>query len=334
MKIVAAREKLARVLNLASRADRKKARAKLGALTSLRIAPQTRNRYARAWLRFRHFCFERDLTISSVSAFDMALAFYIECLWQEGEPKPWSADAVAAAQYYVPCLKRSLNLSWSLCSAWNRMELPTRALPFDPATLVAFCGGLLRAGFSRIAAGSILGFHVLSRTGELLTLSRGQVQLGQSEAVIVFTMTKRGQRLGIDEPVVVRDPSVLVVLRFLCHRLEPGDCLLQCSEKQLRSAFAHVASCLDLQKWSCRPYSLRRGGATTLFRATGSLDVVALRGRWGSLTTARRYIDDGVATMASISFTPWQTTQFLALGAEFRSWLSELESANDLRGTF
>ena len=80
MKIVPAREKLARVLNLATRADRQKARARLGPLTSLRVAPQTRNRYARAWLRFRHFCWERQLEVSTVSAFDMALAYYIECL--------------------------------------------------------------------------------------------------------------------------------------------------------------------------------------------------------------------------------------------------------------
>ena len=324
MKIVPAREKLARVLNLATRADRKKARARLGPLTSLRVAPQTRNRYARAWLRFRHFCWERQLEVSTVSAFDMALAYYIECLWQEGEPKPWSADAVAAAQYYVPCLKRSLNLSWSLCSAWNRLELPTRALPFDPDTLVAFCGGLLRAGFARIAAGSILGFNILSRTGELLTLTRGQVQLGKDESVIVFSQTKRGQRLGIDEPVVVRDPSVLLVLRFLCTGLEAGDTLLQCNEKQLRSAYAHVSCCLDLQRFACRPYSLRRGGATTLFRATGSLDVVSVRGRWGNVLTARRYIDDGVATMASIAFSPWQVAQFSILGSELREWLREL----------
>ena len=224
----------------------------------------------------------------------------------------------------MPCLKRSLNLSWSLCSAWNRLELPTRALPFDPDTLVAFCGGLLRAGLERIAAGSILGFNVLSRTGELLTLTRGQVQLGKDEAVIVFSQTKRGQRLGIDEPVVVRDPTVLLVLRFLCAGLEAGDSLLQCSERQLRSAYAHVSCCLDLQRWACRPYSLRRGGATTLFRATGSLDIVSLRGRWGSLITARRYIDDGVATMASIAYTPWQVTQFAILGAELPAWLREL----------
>ena len=324
MKSASAREKLARVLNLASRVDRKKARAKLGPLVSLRIAPQTRNRYARAWLRFRQFCFERELVVHNASAFDMALSFYIECLWQEGEPKPWSADAVAAVQYYVPSLKRQLNLSWSLCSAWNRLELPTRALPFDPDTLVAFCGGLLRAGQVRIAAGSILGFNILSRTGELITLTRGQVQLGEDEAVVVFTQTKRGQRLGIDEPVVVRDPSVLLVLRFLCADLEPGDSLLQCSERQMRTAFAHVAACLDLQQWACRPYSLRRGGATTLFRATGSLDVVSIRGRWGAVLTARRYIDDGVATMAAISFSAWQLHQFAVLGAELRAWLRRL----------
>ena len=243
MRTGAGRERLCRVLNLATRSDRKKARAKLGPLVTLRIAPATRNRFARAWLRFRDFTDLRGLKLRTSAEFDMALAYFIECLWQEGEPKPWSADAVAAAQYYVPSLKRTLNLSWSMCSAWNRLELPTRALPFDPPTLVAFCGGLRRAGYDRIAACSIVGFNVLARTGELLTLTRGQIQLGEAEAVVVFSQTKRGQRLGIDEPVVVRDPSVLLLLRYLCAGLEPGDTLIQCSEKQLRAAYAHVSAC-------------------------------------------------------------------------------------------
>ena len=99
---------------------------------------------------------------------------------------------------------------------------------------------------------------------------------------------------------------------------------MQCNEKQLRSAYAHVSCCLDLQRFACRPYSLRRGGATTLFRATGSLDVVSVRGRWGNVLTARRYIDDGVATMASIAFSPWQVAQFAILGSELREWLRAL----------
>ena len=172
----------------------------------------------------------------------------------------------------------------------------------------------------------------MKETGELLTLTRGQIQLGEAEAVVVFSQTKRGQRLGIDEPVVVRDPSVLLLLRYLCAGLEPGDTLIQCSEKQLRAAYAHVSACLHLTQWACRPYSLRRGGATTLFRACGSLDTVSLRGRWGSLVTARRYIDDGVATMASISYDDWQLREFAILGREFRDWLRALESSEGAKG--
>ena len=95
MKSVPARDRLARVLNLPTCADRKKARGRLGALVTLRIAPTTRNRYAQAWFRFRTFCQLRELQLSCPTDLDMALAFYIENLWQEGEPKPWSADAVA-----------------------------------------------------------------------------------------------------------------------------------------------------------------------------------------------------------------------------------------------
>ncbi len=39
------------------------------------------------------------------------------------------------------------------------------------------------------------------------------------------------------------------------------------------------------------PYSLRRGGATQLFRETNSMDSVKDRGRWQHAKTAKIYVD-------------------------------------------
>ena len=38
------------------------------------------------------------------------------------------------------------------------------------------------------------------------------------------------------------------------------------------------------------PYGLRRGGATGLFRRTGSFDTVCDRGRWGNVSACRIYV--------------------------------------------
>ena len=49
------------------------------------------------------------------------------------------------------------------------------------------------------------------------------------------------------------------------------------------------------------PHSLRRGSATSLFRACGSFDVVADEGRWESVRTCRKYIDQSIAELGEFS---------------------------------
>ena len=123
--------------------------------------------------------------------------------------------------------------------------------------------------------------------------------------------------------LALRDPLTVAVLRALCEGLLPGDSVLQVSEKRLRACFAHVAKCLRLEHLSLRPYSLRRGGATHLFRRSGSYDTVAHVGQWSSIHTTRRYISDAVAALASLQLDDWQRRIFAALSAEFKVWLSQ-----------
>ena len=286
-----------------SQAHRKALRNRLGPLSCLRVAPGTRRRYAKAYAAFSSFVAARSITLRSIGDVDASLALYVESLWEEGEPKPNASDTVASLQYYLPSCKHRLPLSWSLIGAWGRHELPTRALPLTPDLLTAFCGGLLRANEPRLALAALFGFSVLARTGELLSLLRSQVYFESDTVIVNFHETKRGQRLGVDEGMVLKDPVTTLAVRALCHNLEPGDRLVNCSEQHLRAMWAKVTHALKLQHLAVRPYSLRRGGATHLFRRTGNLHAVAQAGRWSSLTTTRRYMSDTVAAVTALSFS-------------------------------
>ena len=87
-----------------------------------------------------------------------------------------------------------------------------------------------------------------------------------------------------------------------------------------------VARVLKLRHVSLRPYSLRRKGATHLWRRTGNLHAVAQAGRWSSLQTTRRYIRDAVAALTSLELDTWQRANFSILAQEFKEWLSSLEA--------
>ena len=247
-------------------------------------------------------------------------------LWEEGEPKHHASDGSAAVQFFLPSARGHLNLSWFLCGAWNRHELPSRALPLTPELLATVCGALLRARLHRMSLCGVFGFAVRACTGELLTMTSGQVHFDDDMVIVNFASTKRGQRLGIEEGQVVRDPTTARVLRLLCKGLCAGDSLLGCNERQFRAAWAMVARVLKLQHVSLRPYSLHRGGATHLWRRTGNLHAVAQAGRWSSLQTTRRYISDAVAALTSLELATWQRANFAILAQEFKEWLSSLEA--------
>ena len=311
----------------ATRADRVRARDLLGPLGSLRVAGITRGRYCRAYRNFAWYMFACGWVLRFLDEVDVALSAYVTTLYEEGEARQKANEAAAALQHYVPNLRRHLSLSWSLIAAWARHELPSRALPFTPAVLAAFCGALVRMGQVRLALACIVGFDTLARTGELLGLEAGHVTQEPHQAVISFTQTKRGQRVGLEEAVVISDETVLLCLKALCASLRPGDRLTGCSEAQLRKVWGRAARALDLHDAPLRPYSLRRGGATHLYRETQNLHLVAVRGRWSTLTTTRRYVDDAMATLATLRLSDWQRSNFEALGGEFRTFLRQLQLA-------
>ena len=60
---------------------------------------------------------------------------------------------------------------------------------------------------------------------------------------------------------------------------------------------------INLLPHKFRPYSLRRGGATWVFRCSGSMETALIKGRWGSHRVARIYIADALSYLPGLTFS-------------------------------
>jgi hypothetical protein len=152
-------------------------------------------------------------------------------------------------------------------------------------------------GNDRLAVGILIGFQALLRTGELLALRTGDFLFGQSRSQLQLRLgfTKSGKRRGEQEFVCVDDPAIVAYARQVIGTLPAGAKLLE-SGPVFRREFASLLEPLAISKqFAFKPYSLRRGGATFLFGECGSFSIVAARGRWANVPTARIYVDEAVA---------------------------------------
>ena len=281
------------------------------------VSKKTLTMYKRACRAFFHFR-ETANTRPAVSpeALDEILCQFIEAAWEEGDPKSVGDNARSGLMHFLPRLRGKLHGSQRLLTAWKKHELPQRAPPLPRAFLLALAGKALMEHDLRLCVALLLGFHAMLRTGELLAVrARDLLRADGNQSMLVsLPFTKSGQRLkNVPEAVVITDPLLLTYLRVLLPRLEPHDYLYPGKNANFRAAFRRLclATRLPAVTPTWRPYSLRRGGATAHFMEFGSLDRTALRGRWQSTSTARVYINEAVATLATITTTPYQQREIV-----------------------
>ena len=98
-----------------------------------------------------------------------------------------------------------------------------------------------------------------------------------------------------------------------------------------RDLFSKCLEGLRIDDWGFRPYSLRRGGATSLFVKVGSLDRVLLTGRWTAVKTAKIYLNSGPAMLADIQIPSRLLKPFHLIYVNFLSSNHTLEPALESR---
>ena len=157
-----------RILERASRHDRREARATLGKLRHNRIAPKTLTRYTHAVAAFSTWLMAYvGHEANSAEELDAQVGWYIEHLWEEGESRSLAGDCISGIQHLL-LTKRILPGSWSLVGTWCRLEMPARAPPIAWEVVLGMAGLAVSEGDFSMAVALLLGFHCFLRVGELL----------------------------------------------------------------------------------------------------------------------------------------------------------------------
>ena len=290
----------------ATKDSRKRERQKIGPLKHQVIAAKTEERYEKcfaAFLRFHRL--QKNFALPAFEVFDDMVAEFVEALWDEGEPKSQANYTLAAIQFYKPQAKHHLPWSWRLVKVWNTLELPQRATPLSPDLLMAFCGQAFRWEQYDFGWLLVLGFTLFLRTGELLNIRVQDVVVTRATGILFLPPSKSGKRNLLPlERIEITEKSTLQAFRALMKNKAQGDFLWAETRYQFMSLWHSIVSALRLDGLHYFPYSLRRGGATSAYRAGSTLDQLVTKGRWAHVQTARLYLDTGLQALASISLPP------------------------------
>ena len=295
-----------RVLEGKTKEERVESRKQLGSLRQLTVQPSTRARYTKALDKFFEYLNQHQLQLPQQKRLlDGLTSDYVEFLWANGEGRALAADTIAALQDREPQIRGSLQGTWRLLKTWNTTELPNRAPPMPMEILEAMVGHALFNNRPLFALSLLLGFHGLLRTGELLGLKKSSFSVTEDRSALLISLglTKGGKRQGAAESVKV---TLVDAIRRVDHWLQSprSNPSLTGTPHQWRKTFTQTLEALNLSDLNLRPYSLRRGGATFQFRQHGSMDRLMIAGRWLAVKSARLYVNEGMAILASLA-VPW-----------------------------
>ena len=292
-----------RILEGSTPEARAKVRQQLGKLRNLTVQPVTQQRYTKAREAFYEWLREERLILPNTAyQLDFVVSDYLEALWAQGKVRSDGSNILAALQDAQPHLKGKLKMSWRLMKTWVVHEVPNRAPPLSIDCLYTMVGYSLFKGLHLFAISLLVGFHGLLRTGELLGLKARHISVSHPKgpAVISLGLTKGGKRQGASESVTIHAEDVCRRLHQWKAIATPDSFLCGASHKW-RKQFGDVLTAVNFDAFDFRPYSLRRGGATHLFQLHGRFDAIMVLGRWQSASTARLYINSGLAVLADMT---------------------------------
>ena len=149
-----------------------------------------------------------------------------------------------------------------------------------PDVMWAMCEIFLTGQRADLALITALAFYGFLRTTEALCLRKGQLHFANTLERVVMHLwdTKTSARKGHLETVTVEEPLIVKRLAQYIRKLEPGDTVLSCPPRQYYYFFKCALARLKLEP-DYKPYSLRRGGASSHFRTYGNLNRTQSIGR-------------------------------------------------------
>lgn len=290
-----------------------------------RLPDVTAHRYDDAYPEFLNWL--RPLQLDPASAtddvLDWAAADFLLEKFESGLFQYGQALALLAAlRRRNPRLR--VPTAGKIVAEWRREHPPQQAVAL-PREVVYAAFAVLWASRRFAAAGALMvSFCGLLRIGECLGLRLRSVVFdtpsAPQSAVMLLGRTKR----GADDKVGPTHPSVVALLHHTVQTARREGAawdaaLFPISYAAFRRALALGVSVLGINTALVKTHSLRRGGATELYRSGIDLGAIVVFGRWAPEHSARVYIRGAEPTLirarSALSATQWAAVQTLATAA-------------------
>lgn len=183
--------------------------------------------------------------------------------------------------------------------------MPVRATPLSADLLLAYAGTALQWRQPIFAWLILVAFDCFLRTGESLSLTPEDITIGSARAVVFIKSSKGAKRLFLPlERLEVSDNVALHALKQLVKTSRANRPFWGSSRRDFMDTWHAISEHLGLSTAHYKPYSLRRGGATSAYKRGETLDALVARGRWQHVHTARIYLDTGLQALATLTLPP------------------------------
>ena len=130
-----------------------------------------------------------------------------------------------------------------------------------------------------------------------MSVLAGDCAVGNNVVIINLKDTKIGSRPGAVKQTSTSEKWLVPRLKLLLTQRAPGDRLMSMPPHRFWKLFNEGRKAIGLPA-SYSPYSLRRGGATTLFPQIGSYNIVSTKGRWSTEKAMRGYINTALQSLS------------------------------------
>ena len=270
----------------------------------------TRGRYAISLSRFLLYCtfvfLSTDLLFVDGQATDYMISEYLQFLYENNFPMNWAGVLLSAVQDKYPVLRRQINGSWRSFAAWRRLEPAQRARPIGIVVLQLLLHTLfVNATEQNVLKVFVIAVHMLFIFCGLLRPSEArslrwrdialEVHADGSVLISIAVQGKTSGRKHIVEYLSIDDGFLFVLLSALRPFFSADDFIWTFSQDFFGRFFPLLQQAANLRGYT--PYSFKRGGATAHFMRFRNYDQLCQLGRWSSITAARLYVDDSMASL-------------------------------------
>ena len=116
---------------------------------------------------------------------------------------------------------------------------------------------------------------------KFLTLTKGDINHDMHTGYIVLnlSLTKTGARLAMDEGISLNDVALAKLISVATANIRRDERIVNLTEAEFRAHFRRLMLFLNLDPTLYTPYSLRRGGATDVYKQTQDFGKCMVVGR-------------------------------------------------------